>query len=144
MRLLLPLLILAAPVASAAGQPPASDTGVAAIDRFIRARADVDSFSGAVLVARNGVPILRSGYGLAERAKRLAVTPDTKFNLGSVDKLITRIAIWQLVAEGKLQLDVPVGKYLPDYPNGDVRERVTARQLYQMRSGVRDFFNDAF
>jgi CubicO group peptidase (beta-lactamase class C family) len=48
------------------------------------------------------------------------------------------------VAAGKLQLDVPFGTYLPDFPNRDVRDRVTARQLYTMRSGVGDFFNDEF
>jgi D-alanyl-D-alanine carboxypeptidase len=133
------------PLAAAAGQTSTPDTGVATkIDRVIRARADADSFSGAVLVARNGAVVVRGAYGLADRDRRVANTADTRFNLGSVDKLITRIAIWQLVAARKLQLDVPIGTYLPDYPNGDVRERVTARQLYQMSSGVGDFFNDEF
>ena len=136
---------LSLPLAVAAGQTSGVDTGIAArLDRFIRARAEVDSFSGAVLVARNGVPLLRAAYGLADREQNAPNTVDTKFNLGSVDKLITRIAIWQLVAAGKLKLDVPIGTYLPDYPNRDVRERVTARQLYQMSSGVGDFFNDEF
>ena len=138
------IILLATTAGPMAGQSSAPDTTIAAIDRFIRGRADADSFSGAVLVARNGEPILRTGYGLAERDKRLPVTPETKFNLGSIDKLITRIAIWQLVAAGQLQLDVPIGRYLPDYPNRQVRESVTARQLYQMRSGVGDFFNDEF
>jgi D-alanyl-D-alanine carboxypeptidase len=136
-------LLVALPGAGAFGQQPA-DTAIAAMDRFIRVRAESDSFSGAVLVARNGVPLLRAGYGLADRERRLSVTPETKFNLGSIDKLITRIAVWQLVAAGKLELDAPVGRYLRDYPNRDVRERVTARQLYQMTSGVGDFFNDEF
>lgn len=144
MRPIILIVLLAAPLAGLTAQSSAPDTTIAAIDRFIRARADVDSFSGAVLVARNGVPVLRAGYGLADRDKRLPVTPETKFNLGSIDKLITRIAIWQLVAAGKLQLDVPIGNYLPDYPNRQVRDSVTARQLYQMRSGVGDFFNDEF
>ena len=121
-----------------------ADSSIVAIDRYLRARADADSFSGAVLIARHGAPALRAGYGMAERERRIPVTPQTRFNLGSIDKLLTRIAIWQLVASGKLQLDVPVGTYLPDYPNRDVRERVTARQLYQMSSGVGDFFNDEY
>lgn len=136
---------LALPLAVAPGQTFPPDTGIAVrIDRSMRARAEADSFSGAVLIARNGVPILRAAYGLADREHGAANTAETKFNLGSVDKLITRIAVWQLVAAQKLQLDVPIGTYLPDYPNRDVRERVTARQLYQMSSGVGDFFNDEF
>lgn len=144
MRPLIPIALLTAAFAPLAGQPQVPDTTVAAIDRFVRARADADSFSGAVLVAHNGAPLFRAAYGLADRDKRLPVTPETRFNLGSIDKLMTRIAIWQLVAAGKLQLDVSVGTYLPDYPNRNVREQVTARQLYQMRSGIGDFFNAEF
>ena len=135
------LLLHTAPVA---GQQPATDSVSGSLDRAIRLRAAADSFSGAVLVARNGVPVLRAGYGLADRAARVPVVLETKFNLGSLDKLITRIAVWQLVAAGKLRLDVPIGTYLPDYPNRDVRERVTARQLVDMSSGVGGFWNEEF
>jgi D-alanyl-D-alanine carboxypeptidase len=144
MRLLSVAWLLAAHPLAAASQTGAPDTMSAAIDRHLRALAAKDSFSGAVLVARNGTPVLRAGYGLADRDNGAPVTPETKFNLGSIDKLITRIAIWQLVAAGKVRLDVPIGTYLPDYPNRDVRERVTARHLYQMTSGVGDFFNAEF
>lgn len=137
--ILLPLAGAAAPALQ-----PAPDSTASAIDRLIRARAEADSFSGAVLVARNGVPILRAGYGWADRDRRTPTTAETKFNLGSIDKVITRVAVWQLVAAGKLQLDLPVGTYLPDYPNRAVRERVTARQLYDMSSGVGNFWNDEY
>lgn len=133
------------PLTAAVGQAPDPEKAAGAgIHGLLQARADSDSFSGAVLVARNGVPILRAGYGLADHDTGTPVSPETKFNLGSIDKLITRIAVWQLVATGKLQLDVPIGTYLPDYPNTAVREGVTARQLYQMTSGVGDFFNEEF
>jgi CubicO group peptidase (beta-lactamase class C family) len=140
--LLLSIALAAFSVTGAAQSPP--DHSLTAVDNWIRARVEADSFSGAVLVARNGVPLLRRGYGLANREKKEPVTPETKFNLGSIDKLITRIAIWQLVAAGKLELDVPVGKYLPDYPNEAVRERVTARHLFEMKSGVGNFMNDEY
>lgn len=107
-------------------------------------RAAADSFSGAIIIARNGKPLLRDAYGFADRDRSAPNRPDTKFNLGSIDKLITRIALWQLVADGKLSLDEPIGRYLPDYPNRDVRERVTARQLVAMSSGVGNFYNDAY
>jgi D-alanyl-D-alanine carboxypeptidase len=143
MRPLLAGLLL--PLTTAAAQSPAASDSLAdSLDRFIRARAAADSFSGAVLIARHGVPLLRAGYGLADRDAHVPISPETKFNLGSIDKLITRIAIWQLVAARKLRLDVPIGTYLPDYPNQDVRDRVTARHLYEMSSGVGDFFNDEF
>jgi D-alanyl-D-alanine carboxypeptidase len=131
------------PLTAANGQP-APDSVTTAIDRVLAARANADSFSGAVLVAKNGVPVLRRAYGLADRETRTPITPETKFNLGSIDKLITRIAVWQLVAAGKLQLDVPIGRYLPDYPNVAVRDLVTARQLYDMSSGVGGFYNETY
>lgn len=139
-----PLFLLLAIAAPAPAQVQAADSTLRAADQWIRARVESDSFSGAVLVAKNGVPLLRQAYGMADREQRVPVTPATKFNLGSIDKLITRIAIWQLVAGGKLNLDVPIGRYLPDYPNAAVRERVTARQLYEMRSGVGNFMGEEY
>ena len=122
-------------------QPALPDSTLPAIERFVAARAAADSFSGVVLIARNGAPVVRVAHGMADRAGGDRITPETKFNLGSIDKLITRIAIWQLVASGALALDTPVGRYLPDYPNAAVRERVTARQLIAMSSGVGNFHN---
>lgn len=139
-----PILLLAFATMPLASLAQAPDTALVAVDQWIRTRTEADSFSGAVLVARNGVSLLRRGYGLANRETGEPVKPETKFNLGSIDKLITRIAIWQLVAAGKLQLDVPVGRYLPDYPNAAVRERVTARHLVEMRSGVGNFMNEEY
>jgi CubicO group peptidase (beta-lactamase class C family) len=146
-RWLKPAALLAAscflsPVARA--QSDATDTVVATAKRLLAARAAADSFSGAVLIAFNGKPLLREGYGLADRERRVANQTTTKFNLASIDKLITRIAIWQLVADNKLSLDEPIGRYLPDYPNKDVRERVTARQLINMSSGVGNWYNDEY
>ena len=139
-----PIFLLAFAAIPLAGLAQTPDSALATVDQWIRARAEADSFSGAVLVAKNGIPLLRRGYGLANRETREPATPETKFNLGSIDKLITRIAVWQLVAAGQLQLDVPVGQYLPDYPNDAVRERVTARHLYEMRSGVGNFMSEAY
>src|SRR5918999_3063401 len=102
MRLLSIAWLLATHPLAASAQTAPPDTSLKAIERHIRALAAKDSFSGAVLVARNGIPLLRAGYGRANRDNGAPVTPETKFNLGSIDKLITRIAIWQLVAAGKI------------------------------------------
>ena len=142
MRLLILLFALSGLSSVAPGQ--AADSALNTVDQWIQARVAADSFSGAILVARNGVPLLRRGYGMANRETQSPATPETRFNLGSIDKLITRIAIWQLVAAGKLDLDTPIGKYLPEYPNAAVRDRVTARHLYEMRSGVGNFMNDEY
>jgi CubicO group peptidase (beta-lactamase class C family) len=69
---------------------------------------------------------------------------DTRFNLASLGKLLTKIAVTQLVAQGKLSLDAKVGVYLPDYPNRDVREKVTIRHLLEFQTGLPEIWNERF
>ncbi|HEX9916298.1 MAG TPA: serine hydrolase domain-containing protein, partial [candidate division Zixibacteria bacterium] len=99
-----------------------------------------DEFSGVVLVAKGQKPIFRKAYGLASKEYNVPNRVDTRFNLGSISKFLTRIAIEQLQGKGKLSLDDPIGKYLPDYPNKEAAENVTIRHLLEMTSGIGDFF----
>lgn len=69
---------------------------------------------------------------------------DTRFNLGSINKIFTKMAIAQLARQGKLSLDDKLGKFLPDYPNPEAREKVTVRHLVNMTSGIGDFFGPEF
>jgi D-alanyl-D-alanine carboxypeptidase len=126
-------------------QPAASHADsqlVAAIERFARERAAADSFSGVVLLARHGVPLLRLHFGIADRATGLRNDSETLFNLASVDKHFTRLAISALVRAGKLSLADTVGRHLPSYPNPRVRSEVTVQHLLGMRSGIPDFAED--
>jgi len=93
-------------------------------------------FSGVVLVAKDGVPIVERAYGFADREARIPNTIETAFNLGSINKFFTQIAIRQLATAGKLDIDSSLARAWPDYPNQDVARRVTIRQLLQHRSGV--------
>jgi CubicO group peptidase (beta-lactamase class C family) len=61
-----------------------------------------------------------------------------------MNKMFTKIAIGQLVEKGKLSLDDKLGKFLPDYPNAEAREKVTVRHLVNMSSGIGDFFGPKF
>jgi CubicO group peptidase (beta-lactamase class C family) len=117
---------------------------VARIDSFTQARAAMDSLSGVVLLARDGVPIYTSAIGLANRATGAPNRLDTRFNLASLDKYFTRIAIRQLQQAGKLSVTDLVGKHLPEYPNRRVREEVTIKHLLDMRSGLGDFDGDNY
>src|SRR4029077_16302674 len=76
-----------------------------------------DLFSGSVVVAHDGKPILCRAYGLASRAHGVPHRTDTKFNLGSMNKMFTAVAVAQLAEKGRLAFTDPVGKHLPDYPN---------------------------
>ena len=103
-----------------------------------------DEFSGVVLVADQGKPIFHKAFGLASKEFNVPNSLDTRFNLGSINKIFTQIMIGQLVAGGKLSLDDHLGKYLPDYANGEAAEKVTVRQLLTMTSGIGDFFGPEF
>jgi CubicO group peptidase (beta-lactamase class C family) len=103
-----------------------------------------DEFSGVVLLAKGGKPILRKAYGLASKEYNAPNRVDTRFNLGSINKFLTRIAIEQLAGKGELRMEDPIGKYLPDYPNKEAAEKVTIRHLLDMTSGIGDFFGEKY
>jgi CubicO group peptidase (beta-lactamase class C family) len=103
-----------------------------------------DRFSGVVLVAKDGKPFVVKAYGLADKAKNLPNNPETKFNLGSMNKMFTAVAIAQLAEQGKLSFDDKVGKFLPDYPNKDVANKVTIHQLLTHTSGLGSYWNARF
>lgn len=117
---------------------------VAALGKEMAAKAAADEFSGVVLLAKDGKPIFRQAYGFADLGLKVPNNPETKFNLGSINKMFTRIAIEQLALAGKLSLDDTIGKWLPDYPNRDAAAKVTIRQMRDMRSGLGDIFTEEF
>jgi D-alanyl-D-alanine carboxypeptidase len=73
-------------------------------------------FAGVVLVARDGRPLFRKAYGMADREQNIAHTPATPFMIMSVSKQFTAALIARLAAAGRLRLDDPVSKYIADWP----------------------------
>jgi len=104
-----------------------------ALMRFLVAK---DAFSGTVTVAKEGRPLYAQAFGLANRAWNAKNRIDTRFNLASITKMFTAVAVAQLVEQDKLAYDDPVGKLLPDYPNKEVAQRVTLRHLLSHTSGM--------
>ncbi|MES2055238.1 MAG: serine hydrolase [Pseudomonadota bacterium] len=102
--------------------------------------AKTDGLSGVVLIAKNGTPIFDQAYGFANLADHIPNRIDTKFNMASMGKMITAVAIMQLVESGKVSLNDKVGKHLPGFPNQAVREQVTIEQLLTHRSGMGNFW----
>lgn len=98
--------------------------------------AKAGQFSGVAVVAKNGVPVFQRAYGMADRERRVGNNPETAFNLGSINKIFTQIAILQLRAAGKLDLDSTLAAYWTDYPNKDVARKITIRQLMRHTSGI--------
>jgi D-alanyl-D-alanine carboxypeptidase len=103
-----------------------------------------DRFSGAVLIAHHGQPILTEAYGLADFDAHTPNRVDTEFRFGSMGKLFTAVAILQLAQAGKLNLKAPVGAYLKDYPNQDIARGVTINQLLTHTGGTGDIFGPEF
>jgi CubicO group peptidase (beta-lactamase class C family) len=117
---------------------PATDAALAAkSEAMIEPFVDADQFSGSVLVAKNGVPVLRKAFGLANREWDIKNTPDTKFRIGSITKQFTATAILQLVEAGKLSIDDPVSKYYAESPTA--WNAITIRQLLTHTSGIPSF-----
>lgn len=117
------------------------DAGLAReLDAFLARLESQDAFSGAVLVARDGKTIFSKAYGLANREHRIPNRIDTKFGLGSMNKMFTAVAIAQLVERGKLSFDDPIGKYLPDgWVSSEIGSKVLVRHLLNHTSGLGDY-----
>lgn len=130
-------IVLSCAAPAAAQAPGISQTELLArLTKSLDSLAGLDQFSGVVLLAQDGAPAFERAYGMADRDARRPNDTATAFNLGSINKVFTSIAIRQLAAAGKLDLDSTLAHYWPEYPNLDVARRVTIRQLLQHRSGI--------
>jgi len=125
MTLIYAVLVAAQAQAAAGGWEPVVDSLV-----------KHEQFSGVVLVARNGVPLTERAYGMADREAGRANDLETAFNIGSINKLFTQIAIRQLAAQGKLDIDSSLARAWPDYPNHETARNVTIRQILDHTSGI--------
>jgi len=103
-----------------------------------------DKFAGAVIVAKDGKVIFKGAYGMADREKKIPNTPETRFRIGSMNKMFTATSILQLVQAGKMSLSDPMGKYITDYPNKEVASKVTIQQLLTHTGGTGDIFGPEF
>lgn len=116
------------------------------IDEAVRSGLEADMFPGAVvMVVKDGRIVKHDAYGYAVRYATdsellperawVPMRPDTIFDLASVTKLFTSIAVLQLAEEGRVDLDAPVARYVPEFAAGG-KEAVTVRQLLTHTSGL--------
>jgi CubicO group peptidase (beta-lactamase class C family) len=120
------------------------DEAITGIQDVLRGAAAADRFSGAVLVAKNGQVLFSRAYGLADRERGIPNTLQTRFRVGSMNKMFTGMALLQLVEAGKVELTAPVGEYLTDYRNRDVAAKVTIHHLLTHTGGTGDIFGPEF
>ncbi|GAA4711612.1 beta-lactamase family protein [Sphingomonas lutea] len=103
------------------------------MDAYLAPLLRTNNFSGVVAVAKQGRVTFVKGYGLADAEQRVPNSPGTVFHIASLSKPFTSMAILLLAERGRLDLDQPLSKLLPDYPGGD---RLTIHQLLSHRSGI--------
>ena len=99
-----------------------------------------NDFSGTILVAHKDKIIEKRAFGLASIEYEVKNNVETKFNIASISKMITAVATLQLYEQELIKLNIPIGSYLPDYPNKLVRDSVTIHQLLTHTSGLNNFY----
>ena len=145
MRRLLPLLVVltlaVSCLTSGNASPESSPTARGAIEAYL-AELNDDNFSGVVLVAKDFVPFATKATGYADRARGAPNATITPFNIASVTKVFTAVAIGQLVDQGKVSLEDPLTKYLPTYPK-PAGDRITIAMLLAHTAGLGDYLGDS-
>jgi D-alanyl-D-alanine carboxypeptidase len=145
-------LLLAAPQARAQEAEPQAGVVFARLsDAEIARRVDAalaqviarpEAAGLSVAVARGDKIIVERGTGLADIENKRSADAATEFRIGSVTKQFTAAAIMKLVEQGKLGLDDPLSKYLPDFDTGG--RTVTIRQMLNHASGIPNYTNPEF
>jgi CubicO group peptidase (beta-lactamase class C family) len=110
---------------------------VARMEQVVRSYVDAKEFMGSVLVARDGKVVLSKGYGAANLEWDVPNSPSAKFRLGSITKQFTAACILLLEERGKLKVEDPVKKYMPDAPAA--WDKVTIFHLLTHTSGIPSF-----
>ncbi|MBV8363799.1 MAG: beta-lactamase family protein [Candidatus Eremiobacteraeota bacterium] len=130
--------------AAEAPNAPSDTTVVAGLRSMLTEMSAADTFSGAALLAKRDDLLFEGAYGYADHSMFVKNTIDTKFNIGSMGKMFTGVAILQLAQAGKLSLNDHLIKDLPNYPNRQIASAITIRQLLTHTSGLSDFFGPQF
>jgi len=133
-----------ASAAAPAGPPLDEKAALAAASAAVEKRVAADEFSGAVLIARGQRVVLETARGFANSETQTPNATGTLFNIGSIPKIFTKLAVAALWRDGKLKLDDTIAKVLPDYPNKDAAATVTVAHLLNMQSGIGDFFGPKY
>ena len=123
--------------AHAQAPPPRSERELAAaVDALVQPEADAGLLSGTLLIAQGDRILLQRNYGFANWELRVPVSPSSRFAIASITKVMTAAVAEKLAKAGRLDLDAPVRRYLPGFPDGPKGGAPTIRQLLDHTSGV--------
>lgn len=139
-RIFLALISIVASISSAVAQVPDKEKVIAGAERAFEKAAKTNTGPApgcAVGVSLNGVSVFEKAFGLAEMEHNIPNTPQTIFESGSVAKQFTAAALVLLQQDGKLNIDDPVRKYIPELP--DYGKPLTIRHMLNHTAGLRDW-----
>lgn len=122
------------PVSAQGGATPPERQIRAKVNAYMKGAVEFERFTGSILIARDGRPIVSRSYGMANVELGVPNTPRTVFRIASLTKQFTATAIMMLQEQGKLNVNDPIGKYLADCP--EAWKTITPRQLLTMTSGI--------
>src|SRR5688500_12357637 len=118
-------------------EPLSEAQAIEKFSQFMSRMADEDLFSGTALIARGEEVLYEAAFGEADRNHRVPNNLDTSFNLGSMNKMVTAVAVAQLVEQGKLSFDDPVSKHLDEsWLPKEMADKVLVKHLLTHSSGL--------
>ena len=130
-------------VSRRSGSVPAAYAATVARERTLVCERLATRIPGVqVAVAVNGKLVWSEGFGYADVARKRPVTRETQFRIGSVSKPLTATAVALLYEQGKLDLDAPVQRYVPSFP--DKGYPISTRQLTGHVAGIRHYKDQEF
>lgn len=115
---------------------------IAKLDQFLDALAAKNKAMGSLAIAKEGDVIYKRavGYSQIDGEKKTPSTVQTRYRIGSISKTFTAVMIFQLIEEGKLNLNDTLDKFFPQIPNA---KKITFAQILSHTSGIHSFTSDA-
>jgi CubicO group peptidase (beta-lactamase class C family) len=107
------------------------------IDAMLAAKYPADAPGITALVAKDGKVIYKNAFGLANLELQVPMNPENVFELGSITKQFTAVAILMLQEQGKLSVQDPITKFFPDYPTDG--NEITVHHLLNHTSGIKSY-----
>jgi len=122
--------------------PLTLDAAIQELDGFVKRMSDNDVFSGSVLLSKDDKVLYKAAHGMASKRFSVANNVQTKFNLGSMNKMFTSIAILQLIAADKLNLTDKLEQFIDEsWLTKEIAQKIEIQHLLTHSSGLGSFFS---
>ena len=115
------------------------------LERSLDLIIESEEFSGSIMIAKHGTPFFSKSFGYANKSDNIPNKIDTKFNIASIGKMFTGVAIAQLVEKGQLSFEDYLSKYVGnDWLSEDISSKIKIKHLLTHTSGLGDYFRKLY